>query len=271
MTKHLSLAAVAVALLTANFALGDIKNSKHDFSSYGWSDGQICRPCHTPHNAIQQGVTGRLWAHTLSADAVQYTYHSGTTVSSTDGTTRTDAATVKLTNADLDQATRLCLGCHDGTVAVDSFMGNQNAATVSIGSMAVNTYNPNIGGAAIGDTLADLSNDHPVGFKAVYNENYQPRPGYYPYKPLADVVGAGLKLAKTTTDVTAGYTYRTGEVLGTNGLPKYAAPTATKMLSISCVTCHSVHNSGSGSAPSEKGLLSISNASSSLCLTCHHK
>ena len=44
---------------------------------------------------------------------------------------------------------KLCLSCHDGTVAVDSFSGRQGSVFIS-------------GNALIG---TDLSNDHPVGIQ----------------------------------------------------------------------------------------------------------
>ena len=79
---------------------------------------------------------------------------------------------------------------------------------------------------------------------------------------LGDVVdpGAGvkatLKLAVSKTAVTAGTVDRTTGAPVTGNLP-----------SVSCVTCHDVHN-GSGH---EDGLLRASNEGSALCLTCHDK
>ncbi len=113
-------------------ASGQIVGSAHDFSSMAWSDGEICKPCHTPHFAMS-GVD-RLWNHELTT--ATYTMHEGT------GTAVDD----------FDVLSRLCLSCHDGTVALDSFGGQTGSSFI----------NP---GAKIG---TDLTNDHPVGSDAQY-------------------------------------------------------------------------------------------------------
>src|SRR5690606_15218397 len=75
MKRMFIILAAATPLLTANLLSGSdgITGSKHDFSSDTWSDSQICKPCHTPHNAIAPELTGRIWAHTLST--ATYTLH----------------------------------------------------------------------------------------------------------------------------------------------------------------------------------------------------
>ena len=83
-------AATMSLLMAANFALAEgIQNSKHDFSAATWSDKEICKPCHTPHNALDTSLTGRLWAHTLSTQT--YVYHGGSLTN--DGSTRPEAGT----------------------------------------------------------------------------------------------------------------------------------------------------------------------------------
>ena len=84
-------------------ASGQIVGSEHDFSSYAWSGGEICKPCHTPHFAMA-GIP-RLWNHELTV--ANYTMHAG------------PGSAVD----DFDLQSRLCLSCHDGTVALDSFGG----------------------------------------------------------------------------------------------------------------------------------------------------
>jgi hypothetical protein len=162
----------------------------------------------------------------------------------------------------VDSASRLCLSCHDGTVALDSFMGKDGGSTgksISDLAGAGGLYNPNIGGAAVGAATADLSNDHPVGYAAHYDET-NGSAGHYRYKPLATVNAAGLKLAKSPDAFPAGKVDQTG-----------APVTYTNYFSVSCVTCHNVHNAGTGTAPDERGLLRMSNVGSAMCLTCHNK
>jgi mono/diheme cytochrome c family protein len=258
MRNLIKILAAGLPLMFAGFAFGDIAGSKHDFSAQSWSDNQICKPCHTPHNA-DVSITGRLWAHTMST--ATYKSH-GTRGTSTDGTTTTDGADATVTQSGMDSASRLCLSCHDGTVALDSFMGKDGGSTgKSIGDLADpgGLYNPNVGGAAVGAASADLSNDHPVGYAAHYDETTASA-GHYRYKPLATVNGAGLKLAISPDAFPGGKVDQSGNPV-----------TYTKYYAVSCITCHNVHNAGTGTAPDERGLLRMSNTSSSMCLTCHNK
>ena len=126
--------ALAVAGYMASSGLADIENSLHNFSPFGWSKGRICLPCHTPHHA-DTSVVAPLWNHALTT-ANNYILFGG------------DAGGVE----DLDERSVLCMSCHDGTVALDSFGGNNGAQY--------------IGGAGLIGT--DLSDDHPVGGTAVY-------------------------------------------------------------------------------------------------------
>jgi predicted CXXCH cytochrome family protein len=251
-------AAAAIPLLAVSFAHAEgIQNSKHDFSAATWSDKEICKPCHTPHNAVETNLTGRLWAHTLST--AQYAYHGGS-LTNPDGTTRPEAGTGTATQADMDVATRLCLSCHDGTVALDSFMGKDGASDgIVIGADADHgAATANLGN---GQVANDLTNDHPVGFKAVYDENAgnatQDPAGHYRYKPRAAAVAAGLRFATSTTPVTGTPVDRSDPTKTVTG----------NLPSISCITCHDVHN-GAGH---EDGLLRMSNEGSAMCLTCHDK
>lgn len=118
---------------TVSFA--QITGSAHDFSGETWSGGQICLPCHTPHNADNTVTDSPLWNHEVTATAT-YTLYSGPgTLDATD-------------LGQPDGVSLLCLSCHDGTVAVDSFGGA--TGTTFIGGSA------NFG--------TDLSDDHPISF-----------------------------------------------------------------------------------------------------------
>ena len=119
-------------------ASGQIVGSPHDFSSYAWSQGEICKPCHTPHFAMA-GLP-RLWNHELTT--ASYTLHSGS------GTAVDD----------FDVRSRLCLSCHDGTVALDSFGGMTGTSFIPAGA--------NLG--------TDFTDDHPVGSDAQYPPDPKP-------------------------------------------------------------------------------------------------
>ena len=241
MGRFINMLAATIPMLAATLAMGEgsIVGSKHDFSGQSFSDGAICKPCHTPHNA-DITVTGRLWAHTMSSQ-VTYQYHSNVRQTMPDATTALDDAKGSLTAAtDLDGASRLCLSCHDGTVALDSFKGSNHTTSNGLG----------ITGAA--NLGTDLSNDHPVGLTAVIAD-YK---AYY--KPVTGILAANkLKLVKTSVPYAAG------------GKDMYGTALTGNEYAVSCVTCHDVHN-GAG-VDAGVGLLRVTNAGSALCLSCHNK
>jgi predicted CXXCH cytochrome family protein len=112
------------------FTCGNIQGSAHDFSVLGWASGEICLPCHTPHNADTTVTGAPLWNHQLTTTT--FTLYSSPTMDSTPEQPRS--------------ASKICLSCHDGTTAMDSYGGN-------IGSNYI-TGDANLG--------IDLSDDHPI-------------------------------------------------------------------------------------------------------------
>ena len=135
-------AGAMVMLFAAQGAMAaGITGTKHDFSAKLWGSGstalgQICVVCHAPHNN-NNAAGSLLWNHTVTA--ATFTMYSSPTLTATG--LAVGAGSVS----------KLCLSCHDGTVAVDSFGGTGTAGTVQ--SIT--------GGAKVGP---DLSNDHPIGF-----------------------------------------------------------------------------------------------------------
>lgn len=126
-------ATVAVTLLGVVGAGAQITGSPHDFAGLD-ARRRICVFCHTPHNADLTVTDAPLWNHAV--------------------TTRTyslyDSPTMDATANQPTGASRLCLSCHDGSVAVDSYGGR--AGTIFLA-----------GPDAVG---ADgLANDHPVSFQ----------------------------------------------------------------------------------------------------------
>ena len=128
----LAAGAILLALPTVSRGATTIAGTAHDLSDQaGWGITEICVSCHTPHNA-QATQLVPLWNHT-STVASFTPYTSGTlnaTVGQPDGTSKA------------------CLSCHDGTVAIDAFVGGGGTHTMT-------------GGALLG---TDLRNDHPVSF-----------------------------------------------------------------------------------------------------------
>ncbi len=146
-----------------NGQTGTIVGSKHDFSlsNNTWNfsspisaqlQGQICRPCHAPHNSnggepgflgvTNSGSYGPLWDHSLS-NATYSIYSKGYNF------WREGASTI----GNPDGSSKLCLSCHDGTVALANFR------TFTTGTTTMANFN---GGAS--NLGTDLSTSHPISF-----------------------------------------------------------------------------------------------------------
>lgn len=128
---------------SAMAATGTIVASKHDFSSGGSSgfkgtSNQICIYCHAPHGG---STSAPLWNRALTGTGA-YTLYSNA---------NSGSSTLNATPAGPGAVSKLCLSCHDGTVAVDNFNG-----TVSFANYITSGMTTYLG--------ADLANDHPIGF-----------------------------------------------------------------------------------------------------------
>jgi len=135
---------VATALIgLPTVALALIAGGDHDLnSSLTIADSQTCIVCHTPHSADGTVTAGPLWNHEVTGVST-YTLYDSVTL---------DAST---TISDPSGVSKLCLSCHDGTVAVDNY-GDETAGTIFMGQ------GPLSGTAALD---SDLSNDHPISFQ----------------------------------------------------------------------------------------------------------
>lgn len=121
-------------------AVAEITNSAHDFQNRSWNYlGQICKVCHTPHDAITPSSVP-LWNH--SSTSATYTVYCSPTFNAGTGPSR-EAPTPSASS-------KACLSCHDGTVALDAFGGNGGTGT------RFSTGTENLG--------TNLSNDHPISF-----------------------------------------------------------------------------------------------------------
>lgn len=137
---------IACIFLTLSLpVIATIQGSAHDFSGEGWSESESCAVCHTPHNA-DFFMDAPLWNHDIST--ATYTLYSSPTLG------------VISEQPGPGNVSRLCLSCHDGTIAIDSFGGNSGQTYIAER-------------ASLG---TDLSNDHPIGVKW----NHQGDRGSYP-------------------------------------------------------------------------------------------
>lgn len=197
----------------------------------GWNGrNEICRVCHVPHDhsrAQQRYLNGLLWNHGVSAQT--YTMYDSSWSSTLDGAQSPQP----------DGIAKLCLGCHDGTVAIDTF--DKYAGTA--GNEITNIYGGAVGAFVVpgftdGANL-DLRGTHPLSIT---------------YDTVAD---PGLRGTSTT--------------MGTSG-------TIADVLDagkVQCSSCHDVHDQES--VPNTH-LLRVAQKdmgggeqASGLCLTCHIK
>jgi len=123
---------VILIVFAASTSFAQITGSAHDFIGESWnSSGEICITCHTPHNSISS--QSPLWNHEVTA--ATFTPYSSSTLDATVGQP--------------NNSSKLCLSCHDGTVALDNFGGTTGGTNYVTGAELLGT---------------DLSNDHPVSF-----------------------------------------------------------------------------------------------------------
>ena len=130
------LVVLGVMFLSAAASYAGIEGSAHDFTGTNstWNTGgEICAPCHTPHNAIATVTNAPLWSHTMSTNSYNM-YPSGGTIQGT-----VDASPTGIS--------KLCLSCHDGTVELDAHIGGAGTSVKMTGDANVGT---------------DLRQDHPV-------------------------------------------------------------------------------------------------------------
>lgn len=161
-----SIVTLIVVALTSTFAAAasfdQLAATKHNFTNPAspykalLGTSTICQPCHTPHHALTDAtgnlnasISSFIWNHAMST--ATYTLFDGSTgsfIGQVDG------------SQGMDRVSRLCLGCHDGTVALDAFgmdpsgSGARFAGTTPFTSGAV----ANLG--------TDFRDDHPVGIVA---------------------------------------------------------------------------------------------------------
>jgi hypothetical protein len=274
----LGLAAAASLLAATAFALraagiSDVRNTKHNLSVSGagpvrsTTESQVCVFCHTPHGATP-GVAP-IWNRALGTTT--YTPYTSSSL---------DAQAIQ---GALDQpggSSKLCLSCHDGTVAIGNVnvLNGVGSATTQ-GTVSIPMTGTGAGGAmpaGSGTTTGftrslgtDLGNDHPIsvsytnalalrdGELRVVDANQQ-HPG-----------GSGALLGVRA----AGYRPQLPlEPTGPGGIGQ-----------VQCATCHDPHRRETDATKGNQKFLrqnrfqeavpsaSHDPASDIICITCHDK
>lgn len=143
MRKTLSCIFILLALVVSQTFAASIVGSKHDLSATGSrtiqssTETEICIFCHTPHRA---SATTPLWNRNDST--ASYTPYSSSTTKATIGQPNGDS--------------KLCLSCHDGTVALGMVLSRTAQIAMKGGITTLPAGSSNLG--------TDLSDDHPISF-----------------------------------------------------------------------------------------------------------
>jgi hypothetical protein len=230
------------------------------------SETQICVFCHTPH-AATSGATP-LWNRKVAGSGYtqNYVMYDSSTL---------DAKQVQGALNQPGGSSKLCLSCHDGTIAVGSVnvLNGQGSTTPGTQTIAT-TGGPNMptgSGATTGFTRnlgVDLTNDHPISLS--YNSELVNRDGELrlPDNVLVGVRSSGVK-PKLPLEKTG--------------------PAGANEAQMQCATCHDPHIREQNEAtvgnqkflrlnrfqhqnpPSSSGFNATDNSGDIICLACHDK
>lgn len=185
MKKLFVVLVVAVALVTAGVAVASIVGSKHDLSASGpgpyktTATTEICVFCHTPHSAAVGGVAP-LWSKVYTSNVTFTPY--GNTMRGTP------------TAAVLNNATKACLSCHDGTQAMNALT---NAPGTGNNQLPATGLGP-ITGVAVID--GDFRNDHPIGVAYITANDLRTPSGSSPTPGIVRINAVNSVLATSGTD-----------------------------------------------------------------------
>ena len=281
---RLSAAVVGLVILSM-VARADNRNSiiysKHNLSVsspgtvHAVTESDVCIFCHTPHHA--SATDGPLWNHQMSA-AIYKPYSS---------------ATLKAVVGQPNGSSRLCLSCHDGTIALGAVSSRAGGIAMNTATMPAGIYN-------VG---TDLSADHPISFTydsalatangSLRNPNtlppevtldrnsqlqctacHDPHNNQYGNFLVMDNTGSALCVACHVMSAWPASSHAVSskllpvalanEIVSVkNGVQTKAAAPATSVAHAACASCHVPHTAGTKSA-----LMRFSTPEKN-CIDCH--
>ena len=223
------LALVALALVAAFVcvpmpigAQQGVRSTVHNLSVGGGgsvravSEQEVCVFCHTPHGASSQ--PSPLWNQVFSpAGYVPY-----------------NSPSVQAAVGQPTGYSKLCLSCHDGTIAIGTVLNVRGqSASIQMSGTATDGTMP-VGAALIG---TNLLNDHPVSF--VYDQSLRTSDG---------------ELADPAT-------------LATGPVRLYPGTSLTVRDAVQCTSCHDPHTDQQPKFLRK----SVKGQTDNLCLSCHDK
>lgn len=239
------------------------------------SETQICVFCHTPHGAIQNTalINGPLWNHKLSE--ATYTVKAQSLFANAQIGNYNLLSTV---TTKPDGSSRMCLSCHDGTVALGETASH---GTIEMAANACLTTDGKLKNGCSSYIGTDLTSKHVVSVpmnaklladslaNCVAGVNGQTTKLRYPFDTTVVNSQAGSVFLRPTS-----YTYG-GEVgirVGDTGGPTGAAGTYYKpgyAYGVQCSTCHDAHYWVSTANPQTAGYRFLVIGFDNLCNACH--
>jgi hypothetical protein len=150
-----------MSILAYAQSTNDVASTLHNLSADGpgtvkaTNETQICVFCHTPHGATD-APGAPLWNRALASET--YTTYTSSSL---------DAETIAGQLAQPAGSSKLCLSCHDGTLAINSVnvLGGQVNVSIPLSGAGPGNTMPAGEGVQTGFTRnlgTDLSNDHPI-------------------------------------------------------------------------------------------------------------
>lgn len=244
-SKKIIIAALAALAFNAGMAAAAVyplTGTKHDLSSFGTGSyraktavegpggtTEICIFCHTPHGGNTEAP---LWNRASTAE--NYQFYTSDVLAALNYPAAEDPKT-----GAAHSRTRICLSCHDGTIALGSVVNMPN--NISSTYTEIQMFgNSKIQQSSPGYIGIDLRDDHPV---AIPHDN--------------------AKDAELSVNITADapnvnlYELNAGQAKKTRsgGAGSY----------VECTSCHNPHDNQYGK------FLVDSNTSSKICTSCHNK
>lgn len=229
-----------VTAIMATAATVRVQDTKHNLSSTGTgsikslaagSGGttEICVFCHTPHSA---SLEAPLWNRSMPVGSYQ-TYTSD--ILSALGYGIEDPLNASAAGYAIHVKTRVCMSCHDGTIALGNLRNlptGMNAAIQMSG-----TSGGKIGTSSPGYLGIDIRDDHPVSM--TYDTTKDPE--------LQAISGSNVRLYKLS---------------GSQVIVDSARANGSY---VECTTCHNPHDNQYGN------FLIDTNQFSKICVSCHTK
>lgn len=276
-TRMVVLAALFAVPAVARAQSVGIRNSAHDLSNTSAtstlknqdaSHNQVCIYCHTPHKAQSAQL---LWNHSASLST------SWTWGNDLDGNAMTKSSAGTTLPTTLRGASKRCLSCHDGTVAIGDM------SNIGGGFAGVMTGLANVAGQTDADGKlisaayliggsGNMGGNHPISIPYAGQTGYNSIDSSVPSSEVGPSVLGGYYSVVTGASCLSptGICTSAPASDGRNGAAVNLIPSVpggTTNVGVECSSCHEPHNKFGYRAFAR---IDVENASG-LCRSCHNK